>query len=162
MIPFLAQTAVFFLLLERWPVLGSVSGESKLAVAVACAVVASAVLMLAWDALAAPARVHRDVMSNSRSQHDFLNEVFDAERKTRLLALMHEDGMRLYKTKQEPTQYFQSMDDWVVKTENTLKKMVSASELFRFQDRANNITMFCSLEMPCDADWESETQEILR
>lgn len=153
---FLAQSAAFFLILYKLPVLGSAGTESKLAVAAASSVLASSALTLILDAIAAPSRIHGRIMECLRKQHVVIMQAFGSEAKIRLLATLHNEGLQLYRTVRPVEEYYATMNDWVKRTKAVLVKAASASDVFRFgYSQYGNLEYAFTEET--DREWASET-----
>ncbi len=128
MIGFSVQSAILFALLYFVPVLGDLTGQARLVLAGSGAVVASGVLLFIWDLWTAPGRMHGHVSQELREHHRVLRAIARGEDGAKLLTAAHEEGMLLYRTMREPTEYSRVMDGWVDRTEKLLEARFSVKD----------------------------------
>lgn len=158
MIGFSVQTAVLFLLLYFTPVLGDVKAESRLVLAGCAAVIISAALLFLWDFVSAPARIHAAMSKELVDRHQMLVAISAREQGARLLNAYYEEGLILYRTIRDPSEYVRVMDEWVARAESELAAKFSVADQLTFRRGALQIQAW--LKIPdAPEDWMKATEK---
>jgi hypothetical protein len=156
MIGYIVQSAVLFLVLFFMPILGNFDEESRLALAGALAVIASAPLLLVWDFIGAPYRIHKLQQQRIAEVENAVASFADANAVIARLSELYGEGRNSYDTERPRAEWERVMQDWEEKVLVVLREYFDAGAIHSFRRPGSGFAYNTKWRWPKEEEEDAE------